>query len=100
MNKINLKEFDPGNCSESVTNTEAVKALQIAVYTMCGGGLIGRIAAEQPADFYIDMRVGRLPFKRKEIEQAVGVLVSLARHNGLEPHAMPAMPSFHRCGIF
>ena len=73
---------------------------QVAVYVMCGGGILGRSAAEQPAGFYIDSRCGRLPYNRKEIEQAVAVLAIIAEVQGLDAHSLPKMPDFHACGIF
>ena len=79
---------------------EQIGALQVAVSVMCGGGFLGRFAAEQPADFYIDDRVGRLPYRRKEILQAVAVLVTLAKVAGLDPHHMPTGPDFHASGVF
>jgi hypothetical protein len=79
---------------------ERIPPLQVAVYVMCGGGHLGRFAAEQPADFYIDERCGRLPYRRKEIVQAVAVLASIAQGAGLDPHKMPEIPDFHSCGIF
>jgi hypothetical protein len=75
--------------------------LQIQVYTMCGGGTLGRFAAEQPADFYIDGRVVRLPFKKRDIEKSVRVLAILAEAAGLNPHDMPKMPHMHGfMGVF
>ena len=79
---------------------DSVRDMQIAVYVMCGGGMLGRLAAEQPADFYIDSRVWRLPYGKREIEQAVKILVIAAKAFGLDPHAMPAMPLFHNLGAF
>jgi len=77
-----------------------VGPLQIAVYVMAGGGFLGRFAAEQPADFYIDDRCGRLPYGRKDIAQAVETLKTIAEAQGLDPHHLPAMPDFHGCGVF
>jgi len=74
--------------------------MQIAVYVMCGGGFLGRMAAEQPADFYIDSRCGRLPYGRREIMQAVQVLVIAAVAHDFDPHHMPLMESFHNMGVF
>lgn len=79
---------------------KTIPAMQVAVYVMCGGGFLGRMAAEQPADFYVDARCGKLPFKVREIEQAVQVLVIAAGAHGLDPHNMPAMPRFHNMGVF
>jgi len=91
---INSSPADP------IFGNMATTYLQVAVYVMCGGGLLGHFAAEQPADFYIDDRVGRLPYPRKEIYQAVSVLKTLAEAHCLDPHKMPELPSFHACGIF
>lgn len=79
---------------------ETIPHMQVAVYVMCGGGFLGRMAAEQPADFYIDSRCGKLPYKTREIEQAVQVLIIAAGAHGLDPHNMPEMPRFHNMGVF
>lgn len=68
---------------------EDLKSLQIEVYVMCGDGMLGDFAARQPADFYIDTRVGKLPFARKDIYQAVEVLKAIAIKLGLNPHDLP-----------
>ena len=73
--------------------------LQTCVYTMCGGGMLGRFAATQPADFYIDDRVGKLPYSQRDICQAVEVLKTLAEVWGYDPHDLPDF-SFHNCGVF
>jgi len=96
-----VAEYELDNAGgESGTADKEIGALQVAIYVACGGGCIGRFGAEQPADFYIDDRVGRLPYRRKEIMQAVKVLETLAACNGYNPHKMPSMPHFHACGIF
>lgn len=81
---------------------EKLRSQQVAVYVMCEGGLLGRFAAEQPADFYIDMRVSRLPYGRRKIEQAVAVLVVLAKLCGFSGKGtdMPKMPDLHGSGIW
>lgn len=79
---------------------ENIRALQVAVYVMCGGGMIGKFAAEQPADFYIDQRVGRLNYPTRKIYQAVTVLRACAVAAGLDPRRMPPMPDFHSCWVF
>lgn len=76
-----------------------IPAMQIAVYVMCGGGMLGRMAAEQPADFYIDDRVGRLPYPKREIEQAVQVLATIAKAKRMDTHNM-TMPRIHNLGVF
>ena len=79
---------------------ESISTHQAVVYVMCGGGMLGHFAAEQPADFYIDDRVGKLPYPKKQIYQAVETLGTLAKANGLDPHHLPNGPRFHNCGIF
>ena len=79
---------------------ERIANLQVAVYVMCGGGMLGLMAAEQPADFYIDDRCGRLPYSEAEICQAIEVLKTLAAKAGLNPHKMPTKGAFHACGIW
>ena len=79
---------------------ERIAALQVAVFVAAGGGLLGRLAAEEPADFYVDARCGRLPYGRRELAQAVEVLATLAEKAGMDPHAMPPMPLFHNAGLF
>ena len=74
--------------------------LQIVVYTMAGGGMLGRFAAEQPADFYIDSRVAKRPYPTKAIYQAVKVLSIYAEILGLKPNDLPRVLDFHNCGIF
>jgi len=78
---------------------EMIGVHQIAVYVMCGGGLLGHFAAEQPADFYIDDRVSRLPYRRSEIYRAVDTLAKIAQARGLNPHGLPPMPLLHSFGI-
>ncbi len=96
MRKLDMKAvMESGLCWK-----DSISAHQTAVFVMCGGGLLGNFAAQQPADFYIDDRVGRLRFPRKEIYQVLAVLVAIAKANGLDPHNLPQRPRFHDCGIF
>lgn len=74
--------------------------LQISIYTMCGGGFLGKSAASQPKDFYIDLRVGKLPYSKKAILQAVKVLSIYAEELGLDPNRLDFHSGFHACGIF
>ena len=83
-----------------MANRHKLELEQVAVYVMCGGGLVGRRAAEQPADFYRDARCSRPPYPDKVIMEAVKVLVALAEEAGLDPHDMPKMPRFHNFGYF
>jgi|JI10StandDraft_1071094.scaffolds.fasta_scaffold231486_5 hypothetical protein len=77
-----------------------IGALQVAIYVACGGGWIGRLYSEQPKGAYIDARVGKLPYSRKEIENMRQVLVAMAEQRGLDPNNLPEMPKFHNCGVF
>jgi hypothetical protein len=95
-----MRKLDQEKVKESGWKADSVPTMQIAIYVMCGGGLIGRFAAEQPADFYIDNRVGRLPYKKAEIYQAVETLKTIAEVNGFDPHHLPSTPMFHNMGIF
>jgi len=74
--------------------------LQVAVYVAAGGGMIGRMYAEQPADAYVDTRAGRRPYPMGTLENMVLVMVVLAKLLKLDPHALPLMPQFHNCGTF
>jgi hypothetical protein len=95
MTKLNQKRV-----AESGWKADTIPAMQVAIFTMCGGGMLGHMAAEQPETFYIDDRVGRLPYPKKQIYQAVETLKTIARANGLDPKHMPEMPKFHNMGIF
>jgi len=77
-----------------------IQSLQIALYVMCGGGLIGRLFAEQPLDAYIDDRAGKLPYTRKQIYAARDCLIALAKTAGFNPVDLPRIPHFHHCGVF
>lgn len=96
-----MKTLDLERVANNATSwKDSIPTMQTAVYVMVGGGMLGRFAAEQPADFYIDNRVGRLPYSRKEVSQAVSILALIAEKNGLNPHDLPPMPSLHNLGIF
>lgn len=86
--------------AQSSWGRETVAFMQIALFVMCGGGLIGHMAAEQPEDFYIDDRLSKRPYARKDIYQAVATLITLARVNGIDTKKMPEMPRFHNMGVF
>jgi hypothetical protein len=95
-----MYKLDQKAVAESGFKADTVPAMQTAVFVMCGGGFLGKFAAEQPEQFYIDTRVGKLPFPKKEILQAVKTLVTIATANGLNARKMPEMPRFHNMGIF
>jgi len=86
---------------------DCCRQLQLTVYVMCGGGMVGKFAAEQPADFYIDDRAATV-YPIETIYQSVKVLVLYAKTLGLDPHNLrPSlelnMNSFmehHNCGVF
>lgn len=42
-----------------------IGVLQVVAYVAAGGGLIGRMYAEQPADAYRDTRSGRGPYEKR-----------------------------------
>lgn len=96
INLNHVKKVLQQRSKESVT--QDAKNLQIAVYVMCGGGLLGISAAENPKDFYIDDRVRKLPFPKRQIKQAVKVLGIYAEV--LDWKEMPKCGNFHNCGIF
>ena len=100
MHELDLNEVSRCAHEQEYDWAKSIGPLQNVVYTMVGGGMLGRFAAHQPAGFYIDDRVGRLPYSRKEIEQAVEVLVIQANALGLNPNDLPPMPDFHGCGVF
>lgn len=85
---------------ERPATPEGVGHLQVAVYVMCGGGFLGRSAAEQPAEFYIDTRCSRLPYPRRDIMQMVATLVEVATLAGMDPKRLPEMPDFHGGWVF
>ena len=66
--------------------------LQIEIYTAVGGGLVGRMYAQQPQEAYLDDRAGKRPYKRKEIEQMRQRLVKTATELGYDPANLPELP--------
>jgi hypothetical protein len=95
-----MRHLNQEKVAQSGWGAESIPSMQVAVYVMCGGGFLGRFAAEQPMDFYIDDRVGHLGYSREEIYQAVETLKTIVIANGMDPHRLPAVPSFHNMGIF
>ena len=95
-----MRRLNQEKVAQSGWGAESIPSMQVAVYVMCGGGFLGRFAAEQPMDFYIDDRVGCLPYSREEIYQAVETLKTIVIANGMDPHRLLTMPSFHNMGIF
>jgi len=99
IRKLEFNEETKENRRHYATK-ETVAAMQVIVYVMCGGSLLGRFAAEQPKDFYIDDRCSRLPYPKRAIYQAVKALVQEAECVGIDPRNMPRIPDFHNCGVF
>ncbi len=95
-----MKKLNQEAVKEGGWMADTIPSMQVAVYVMCGGGLLGHLAANKPGSFYIDDRVGRLPYTKREIYQAILTLVSIAEANGLDPKHLPEMPRFHNMGIF
>jgi len=56
-----MRHLNQEKVAQSGWGAESIPSMQVAVYVMCGGGFLGRFAAEKPMDFYIDDRVGCLP---------------------------------------
>ena len=77
-----------------------IGTLQVVAYVAAGGGLIGRMYAQQPADAYIDSRAARVPYGLKALENIRKTLVAMAEVEGLNPRDLPPMPDFHSCGVF
>lgn len=102
MRKLNMENVRMGIKDQTpAQRLERLKAQQIAVYVMIGGGFLGRFAAEQPADFYIDSRVGRLHYGQRVIYQAVEILKILAEECGFNGRSdMPKMMDLHCSGIW
>lgn len=102
---MDFRRLDPEQVRQNVKDDaeryrEMVPRLQVMIFTMIGGGHLGSFAVEQPADFYIDDRVGGLRYPRRAIYQAVEILKIVAEETGLNSHKMPPMPWVHHCGAF
>lgn len=80
-------------------NEKTLERLQIAVYVMCSGGMLGNFAMRQPADFYIDDRVGRLPYPKRDIYQVVEVIKAICYHLKKDAHNLKE-PDFPGCWVF
>ena len=112
MKTLDLKQVEEALTEQvrvngRTTMLDRCRQLQLTVYVMCGGGLIGRFAAEQPADFYIDDRAATV-YPSEVIHQAVNVLTLYAKVLGLDPHDLQpsrelnrsSFMNHHNCGIF
>ena len=78
---------------------KALEFLQVMVYVMVGGGMLGRFAMCQPADFYIDLRVGRLSYPQKDIFNVIEMIKAVADYLTKDPHNLPE-PNFYGCWVF
>ena len=76
-----------------------MRDLQIVVYVMVGGGLLGHSAATQPSGFYVDSRCKRRPYKLRDIKQSVQVLAVYAEVLNLK-QPLHYRSGFHNCGVF
>lgn len=104
MKKLNLDRvrdyFDDEVKSSPQKAIERFNNTRMFVYVMCGGGLIGNFAVTDPWSFYIDDRVGRLPYSRKAIYQSVEVIKIMAELLGYKSGSMPYLDlNFHNCGV-
>jgi hypothetical protein len=77
-----------------------LETLQVAVFVAAGGGMLGRFLAEQPGHGYIDTRVGKLPYPKRDIMKMVNCLKIMAEVQGLNSNLLPSVPLFHNCGVF
>ena len=94
-------EAKEGQALRVALDPEAMRAAETAIFRMCGGGLLGASAVDQPSSFYIDSRVGRLPYGRRAIEQAVGILARAREIAGIpEPYEKGGYKNLVNLGIF
>ena len=95
-------QFDPKLVKAAIAGHPEwdIGTLQTVAFVAAGGGLIGRMYAEQPADAYRDSRAGRAPYGVHELETIRLTLIAMAEYQGLNPHDLPARPRFHNCYVF
>ena len=77
-----------------------VEHLQTAIFVAAGGGMIGRMYAEQPADAYRDSRAGHGRYPAGAVANMQQVLCIAAAVAGLDPHHLPRQVQWHNCGVF
>lgn len=77
-----------------------IETLQVAIYVAAGGGMIGRMYAEQPKIAYRDIRCGPAPYKARDLENMRKTLCVMADGLGLEPDNLPKTPDFPSCNVF
>ena len=98
---MNTPKFNLEKIKESLPHQNwDIGTLQTVLYVAVGGGVLGQTFAERPENAYIDSRIGRLPYRRKDIEQIRLTLIELAKAKGLNPKKLPKRPEFHNCGVF
>lgn len=98
---MNTPKFNPKEIKESLPQQNwDIGTLQTVLYVAVGGGVLGQTFAERPENAYIDSRVGRLPYRQKDIEQIRLALIELAKAKGLNPKKLPKPPEFPNCGVF
>ena len=77
-----------------------IETMQVAIYVAAGGGMIGRMYAEQPKSAYRDLRCGPPPYKMKDVENMQKTLIVMAEELGIDPDNLPKMPAFPNCNVF
>jgi len=97
MNELDQSQMD--HATKETWARELIGVHQIAVYVICGGGHLGRWAAENPAAFRMDDSVTRLPYSRDEVSRSVATLSRIAQAHGFNPHDLPCMPLLHSFGF-
>lgn len=71
------------------------RQLQMTIYTMCGGGELGKNAANRPGLFVaIDDRTHNLPYHNDIILQSVKVLATYCEVLGLDPNNLNDRPTY------
>ena len=83
----NRKEWDElrRNWVKNYT-ADDIPLIQAQISAMIGDSWLAKSAIGQPADFYIDTRVGKLPYAKRDILRAVELLVDVSLACGLDPH--------------
>lgn len=84
---------------EKKPTIKQLEFLQVMLYVMVGGGMLGNFAMRQPADFYIDLRVGRLPYSKSDIFRAIETLKAMADFLKLDASHLPEL-DFYGAWVF
>ena len=87
MRKLS-KEAIEGQAKFIAENPQRMATLEGVIHTMIGGGYLASYAMSRPKDFeYIDSRMGRLPYPKAAICQAVSILALARQYAGIpEPY--------------